>query len=143
MIIHEKVFKNTSGFFISLSIITLILGFIKKGSLIDLSYFMTFLKVDVWSLAVVSSIFVLLVGVNYASLSFIGKETKKILTITHIILQIISIIPFYYIILTTNLSLEPELNTIYNIVLLFSFVVFILSLVIHLINFFASIFKQE
>lgn len=139
----KKFLKTPQAFFIFLSIITLIIGFIKKGNFIDLNYFMTFLKIDVWSLSVVSSVFYLLIGINYFSLILSGKKPRKILTIIHIVLQIVSIIPFFYIMITTNSSLSPESVTLNNIILAVSFVVFILSLVIHLINFFASIFKQE
>ena len=139
----KKFLKTPQSFFFLLSIFTLIVGFIKKGNFIDLNYFMTFLKIDVWSLSVVSSVFYLLIGINYFSLILSGKKPRKILTIIHIVLQIVSIIPFFYIMITTNSSLSPESVTFNNIILAVSFVVFILSLVIHLINFFASIFKQE
>lgn len=139
----KKFLKTPQSFFISLSIITLIIGFIKKGSLIDLNYLANYLLIDVWSLCVISVILFILVSVNYASISFVGKKPRKILTIIHIALQLISIIPYYYIILTVDINTDSGDGITKNIILLLSFVVFILSLVIHLINFFASIFKQE
>ena len=92
----KKVFTTPQGFFLLLAVLILIVGFSKDGSKLDLNYFLSFLLVDVWSVAMVSSLFFVLISINYASLSLIGKKAITGLTIAHIVLQIIALVPLIY-----------------------------------------------
>lgn len=139
----KKVFTTPQGFFLLLAVLILIVGFSKDGSKLDLNYFLSFLLVDVWSVAMVSSLFFVLISINYASLSLIGKKAKTGLTIAHIVLQIIALVPLIYFMVNATAGAQPEkvMNT--NIILLISFVVFMISIIIHLINFFYSLLRKN
>jgi hypothetical protein len=83
-------------------------------------------------------------GINYLSLYWVKKHPNNWLTSAHIILQIISLIPYLVSIfnldeggnlIATNLPFQENLNTI----LLISFFIFLASILVHLINFFSSL----
>ena len=139
----KRILKTPQAFFITLAILIMIVGFLKSDSNLDLNYFLAFLLVDVWSVSLVSALFFILISVNYASLSLIGKKTKKPLTIIHIVLQVIALIPLLYFMIKATPESQPETVVQSNVILLISFVVFVISVIIHLINFFYSLLNKN
>lgn len=139
----KRLLKTPQAFFILLAILIMVVGIVKDGAQLDLNYFLAFLLVDVWSVALVSALFFALISVNYASLSLTGKRPKKSLTITHIVLQVVALIPLVYYMFTAGPKTTGESVAYSNMVLLISFFVFLVSVVVHLINFFYSLLKKE
>ena len=139
----KRLLKTPQAFFILLAILIMAVGIYKDGAQLDLNYFLAFLLVDVWSVALVSALFFVLISVNYASLSLTEKKAKKSLTIVHIVLQIIALIPLVYFMLTADEKASGESVAYSNIVLLISFFIFLVSVIVHLINFFYSLLKKE
>lgn len=138
-----KKLKTPQAMFVLLAIFILVIGAYKKGTQLDLNYFLNFLYIDVWSVAIVSSVFFILMSVNYASLSIVGKKPHKMMTIAHIGLQIIALLPLVYFMMTAKKEAQPEKLAFSNTVLLISFVVFVVSVILHLINFFFSMIKRN
>lgn len=125
---------------IPIFIISGILGLEKSVSVSFLSFYLV-LKVSNWCF--LSAIFVSLIGVNYYLIKWANKKPIKLLTIIHIILQVIATIPFLislFIISKTGNSYESTIN--YNAILFLSFIVFLVSIAIHIINFLISLFQK-
>ena len=124
------------------------LGFLNRNIPIDIniSFIYYLINVDFW--CYVSAVFFGLVGVNYLSLNLIKKNPKKGLTITHILLQILCLIPYLFAVfkLDENGTLKNTefLNDIgFENYLIVGFILFILSIIIHLINFFISLLLKR
>lgn len=101
------------------------------------------MNVDFW--CYVSAVYFALIGLNYFSLNWAQKKPNKWLTILHIILQIISSLPFLWTIFKLDKNgnlLEGDFFALVKLesVLMISFILFLLSIFTHLINFFTSLF---
>lgn len=113
---------------------------------INISYIYYLINVDFW--CYVSAVYCGLIGINYLSLNIIKKNPKKGLTATHIILQLLCIIPYILAVFQLdeygNYPENSFLNSpIFSTILVIGFAVFILSIVIHLINFFTSLLLKK
>ncbi len=139
----KKLLKKPQSLFIILAVFMMILGYYKQGTQLDFSYFLSFLLVDVWSVALISAVFFILISINYASLSLAGKKPLRFLTIAHVLLQIFALISLVYYMIKAIPNQQTENLGQSNIILLFSFIIFIISVLIHLINFFYSLTKQN
>ena len=139
----KKILSKPQFFFFLLAVLFIIIGLIKKSSAIDVAIFGALVDLSVWSTCLFSALFFVLIGVNYASLTITEKHPKKGLTITHIILQVLALLPFTYVILSAGSSRSYEQVSQMNLILIFAFVIFILATIIHLINFVASILKRK
>lgn len=144
----KKIIQKPHLFFFGLIPIYIIIGFIKRNTPIDLniSYIYYLINVDFW--CYVSAVYFALIGLNYFSLNWAQKYPKKWLTITHILLQIISSLPYLYCIFKLDQSgdlREGKFLWFINLesILFFSFILFLLSIFIHLINFFTSLFFKR
>lgn len=131
----KKIIAKPHLFFFGLVPLFLILGLFKRESYINLKVNYLNFDLDISLLCYISSVFFLLIGVNYFSLYWIQKYPKKVLTISHIVLQSFSLIPFILIVFSFNF------NQTY-LVLVLSFIIFLFSIIIHLINFFTSLFLK-
>ena len=139
----KKVLRSPQIFFILLAILITIIGFFKRGTQLDFNYFLSFLLIDVWSIAIVSALFFILISINFSSLKLMSKTPKKSLTSIQVVLQIIALLPLIYYMTVATEGQESQSVALSNIILLFSFVIFILSVIIHLLNFFISLFKEN
>lgn len=144
----KKLIYKPHLFFFALIPIFIILGFLNRNIPIDIniSFIYYLINVDFW--CYVSAVFFGLVGVNYLSLNLIKKNPKKGLTITHILLQILCLIPYLFAVfkLDENGTLKniEFLNDIgFENYLIVGFILFILSIIIHLINFFISLLLKR
>lgn len=139
----KKLIKTPQTFFIFLAILMIITGVSKEGSKLDFNYFLAFLLIDVWSVSLVSAVFFVLISFNYVSLYFTNKKPNNILTYLHISLQILALLPLLYYMWTSSPKNLSQNVSSSNITLLISFFIFLLSVTIHLINFFYSLFKKN
>ena len=144
----QKIINKPHLFFFSLVPLFVILGIIKGNTPIDLniSYIYYLINVDFW--CYISAVFLGLIGLNYLSLYWVKKPINKVLTIIHIVLQIICLIPYFYAILSLNeegnlpTDSSMEIHNLKNF-LAVAFLLFLVSLLIHLINFFTSLFLKR
>ena len=139
----KKVITKPQFIFLLLAIISLIIGFIYKNGEFVISIESTYIIVESWSISMFTSIFLVLIAVNYTSLSFINKPHKRVLTIIHIVLQITALIPLWYMISISNIKKSYEDEIIINVVLVISFGVFLFATLIHLIIFFISLISKK
>lgn len=140
----NSIIKKPHLFFFGLIPIFIIIGFLKRNIPIDIniSYIHYLINVDFWSY--ITAVYFGLMGINYLALNWVKKNPNKWLTITHILLQIICILPYLYAVFNLdeygNLNNNPIFETdSFGSILLISFFVFLLSILIHLINFFSSL----
>lgn len=141
----KKIIAKPHLFFFALVPIYILIGLIKKNTPIDLNitYIYYLINVDFW--CYVSAVYFALIGLNYFSLNWAQKKPNKWLTILHIILQIISSLPFLWTIFKLDKNgnlLEGDFFALVKLesVLMISFILFLLSIFTHLINFFTSLF---
>lgn len=134
-------------FFFGLIPIYLILGFLNKNVPIDMniSYIYYLINVDLW--CYVTAVYFGLIGINYLSLSLIKKNPKRGLTTAHIILQILCVLPYWYAVFKLDEEGVLENESFFNsvdlkLLLIIGFLLFILSGIVHLINFFSSLVSK-
>jgi hypothetical protein len=135
-------------FFFGLIPIFILIGFIKRDVPIDIniSYIYYLINIDFW--CYVSAVFFGLIGINYFSLHWAKKYPNKWLTILHILLQIISVLPYLYAIFKLDENGTLKSNTFLGLVdleniLILSFFLYLASIFIHLINFFSSLLLKR
>jgi hypothetical protein len=143
----KKLITKPHLFFFGLVPIFIILGFVKKDALIEINISYIYIDLSISTLCYISAIFFSLIGLNYFSIALAGKKLKKGLTIAHIILQLIALVPFLYMIINLNedgnISSDSQLLieklTLFIII---GLIFFLLSILMHLINFFTSMFLK-
>ncbi|MDG1041195.1 MAG: hypothetical protein P8H13_01240 [Polaribacter sp.] len=143
----KKFISKPHLFFFGLVPLFIILGLIKKDALMDVNISYVYFELAISTLCYLSAIFFSLIGLNYFSVLLSGKKLKKGLTITHIILQLIAFIPFIYLIISINNdgNISSDSKSLVEKLVLFLFIgffFFLLSILIHLINFFSSLFLK-
>ncbi|MFY0631278.1 MAG: hypothetical protein JXR05_12910 [Flavobacteriaceae bacterium] len=139
----RKIISKPHFFFIFLAAITLFCGILNKDATIQVALYGSLVDVKIWTVSLFSVLFFILISVNYASLYIIKKPAKKWLTILHIILQIIALIPFFYFVFQANVPRTYEEVSAINIILVMSFAIFILATIVHLINFVMSLIAKK
>lgn len=144
----HKIIRKPYLFFFGLSIITFIAAYIFSDHSLDVSFFDTYFVISYKYFCQFSAIFYLMIALNYFVLNWTEKQPIKWLTITHIFLQLLSLL----LLITKdnwnwigdnsleNYNLQNE-NA--NLLVFLSFLVFILSILIHLVNFFASLLLKR
>jgi heme/copper-type cytochrome/quinol oxidase subunit 1 len=139
----NRIIKRPQLVFLALAPIALISGFLNKGEAINIGIHDTYFVLDIWFLCLFSTIFFLMIALNYVALTYTQKKPIRILTLLHIAFQIIAFTPLLYIFYTVDAesSFEKEGRT--AILFLLSFFVFFLSTLIHFINFIASLLRKK
>ncbi|ARV13947.1 hypothetical protein [Polaribacter sp. SA4-12] len=140
----NKIIKKPYLFFFGLVPICILFSFLSDDKTLDINIYDSYLVITHFHLYLFSAIFFAMIGINYFSLHWAEKPSKKGLTIVHIILQTVAIL----LILTNNswnwIGQQSDagsqlLNDNSTIVIALSFLIFLLSTFIHLINFFTSL----
>lgn len=130
-------------FFFFLALLVLVIGFLNKDSAIKLALYGTYIDLKSWSVCLFSSVFFVLIAVNYASLTITHKTPKRYLTIIHIVLQVLALVPLLYFILSSEATKSYDQVSQMNIILILAFALFIIATIIHLINFVASLLAKK
>ena len=138
----KKIISKPHLFFLGIIPIIFIFGYLNKEQTINLEYFGGIFSINFWSVSLFSCVFFLLISFNYITLLWSNKKLKKALTIAHIVLQTLSFGVFYYY-KTMFYGVQNEQYNQVNIFLVFSFLLFILATMVHLINFFASLVSKS
>ena len=139
----QKIITKPQYFFTLLAITMIVIGLFYKENAIELAISGGIIDLNIWSLSLISSLFFILIAVNYASLTITQKKAKKGLTITHILIQIIALIPLLYFIFNSKSLKTYEEVSGMNVILLLAFVMFLLATIIHLINFITSLVAHK
>lgn len=140
----KKMIQKPQYFFVGLALVVLFCGLFNKGQSIPINFEGVILDLDIWSTTLVSSFFFLMISVNYASLTLTKKTARIGLTIAHILLQIIALVPFLYFFFTSEIKRSIEEIMYMNLVIIVSFALFLLASLIHIINFLSSLlYKKE
>lgn len=139
----KKLIYKPQLFFLLLAIFILIVGLFFKENAIDIAIYSTLTDLSVWSICLFSMLFFILIAINYTSLSITLKTPKRGLTIAHIVLQILALIPLLYFIFSSGESRSYEQVSQMNIILILSFFIFIIATTIHLINFIISLIAKK
>lgn len=139
----RKVISKPHLFFFGLIPFSIILGFLLRNETVNLAYYGVNISFNSASTFSISSVFFGLIGFDYFSLLLIKKQPIKRLTVVHIVLQIISLTLFiYYILSMTNFETRQE-KQLLSFTFFIGFILFLISILIHLINFFASLFLKK
>jgi len=144
----KKIINKPYIFFFTLALIAIIIGLFNKNQFLEITLFdanYMFPK-DYW--LYFSAVFFMLISLNYFFLKWAKKPVKKGLTIIQILLQVISLL-----LLFTNTSWNwigeqhykdvKILNDNSTIVISISILLFILSIIIHLLNFLTSLLLKR
>lgn len=140
----KKILEKPHLFFFALIPLFIIVGLLNINVPINItiSYIYYLINVDFW--CYISAVYCGLIGINYLSLNIIKKKPKKGLTFLHIVFQLLCIIPYFFAVFQLDENGYFPENSILNssafsTILVFCFLLFILSVFIHLINFFSSL----
>ena len=143
----KKIIAKPHLFFFGLVPIFIIIAFLSGDKVIDINIYNTYFVMEKYHLYLFSATFFAMIGINYFSLFWAEKPPKKWLTIIHLILQTIALT----LLLTSNNwnwllgnNNSTLLDNIANssTIIIFSFLIFLLSIFVHLINFFTSLFLK-
>lgn len=139
----KKFFRNPHWFFLALVPLVLLSGLLNREASITVNISATYFLIDVWSMSIFSMVFFFLIFINYYALHAIKKPAKLILSIIHMVLQIIAIIPLFYVFFTADVKRDYTETVDMNVILVLGFMVFIMASFIHLINFFVSLLGKK
>lgn len=139
----KKFIDRPQLFFFFLALLVLVIGFLNKDSAIKLALYGTFINLKSWSVCLFSSVFFVLIAVNYASLTITNKTPKRYLTVIHIVLQLLALAPLLYFILSSESTKTYNEVSRMNIILILAFALFIIATIIHLVNFVASLLAKK
>ena len=138
----KKIIQKPHLFFFGLGPIGIILGLIFKSQSLDFAFYGGNISFGYFSVFAMSSVYFALIGLNYFSLRLIEKPPKRKLSIIHILIQIIALILFLYYILTINDYETNQQKETVNFIFFIGFILFLASILVHLINFFVSLFLK-
>lgn len=139
----KKTVEKPHLFFFGLVPISIILALIFKNNSLNLAYYGGSFSINYWNLFFVMSFLFSLMGLNYFALNWVKKRLKKWLTILHITSQAFSLVLFVmYILKIDNVKTENETDIV-NIILFCSLLLLVISVFVHLINFFISLISKE
>ena len=144
----NKIITKPHIFFFGLVPIFIILAFLSKDKTLDINIYDIYFVITNYHFFLFSAIFFAMLGINYFSLYWAEKTPKKWLTIGHISLQIIS---FLFLLTRNNWNWINSksyseigiINDNSNLIIFIAFLIFLLSVFIHLINFFTSLFLKK
>lgn len=140
----KKIIAKPHLFFFGLTPIFILIGFLKNSNTLNISIGYVYFDVKLQLICNITALFFLLIGFNYYSLFWTQKKINKSLTITHVVLQLITLIPFLLLLFLVNKDGDISSAYLHSVsILLISFVLFLVSIFIHLINFFTSFFLNK
>ena len=140
----KKIIAKPHILFFSFVPIFIIIGLFKMKTFFNINVDYIYFDLNVSLVCNITAVFFLLIGFNYYSLIWVQKTPKKTLTIIHIVLQLLTLIPFITLVFSIDSKDSSSLHFLNNyFILIISFLVFIVSTFIHLINFFSSLFSKS
>ena len=98
----KTIIKKPHIFFLSLIPLFILVGYIQKGNVIDVTIYNTFFAVKTHYWCYFSAVFISLISLNYYALNWAKKPTIPILSLFHIIFQVAALIPFLFCVFFLN-----------------------------------------
>jgi hypothetical protein len=139
----QKIISKPHLFFFGIIPFSVILGLLLRNETVNFAYYGVAISFNCASIFTISSVFFSMIGLNYFSLLLVKKQPKKGLTVLHIVFQIISLTLFiYYILSMINLETSQE-KQLLSFIFFIGFVFFLISILIHLVNFFISLLLKK
>jgi len=138
----KRIISKPHLFFFGMIPFCLIVCFLYGKESINIAYYNVPISFDYVTIFSISSVFFGMIGLNYFSLILLKKEIKKGLTLLHLILQITSFVLFILYLFSMNNLESGQEKELLSFTFFISFFLFLVSILIHLINFFVSIFLQ-
>ena len=144
----KKIIAKPFLFFFGLIPLFIFLAFFSKDKLLDINIYDTYFVVPYFHFYLFSAIFSAMISFNYFALYWADKPPKKWLTIIHILLQLLALL----LIITSNKwnwlgNQNTEemmfINDNSNLLIVISFLIFLLSVFIHFINFLVSLLLKK
>ena len=129
----NKIISKPHLFFFGLVPVFIIISLFSNDNAFTISIEATYFVIPYFPFFIFSAIYFTMIGINYFSLVWADKPPKKWLTTIHILLQILAIILLF----TPNIL--SSFSKYSNSIIVISFLIFLLSAFIHLINFFTSL----
>jgi hypothetical protein len=138
----KKIIAKPHLFFFGLALLFVIIASINGKNNLEINIGLVNFDIQVKILCLISSLFFVLIGFNYFSIFWANKQPRKRLTIIHIVLQIIALTPFIYLLSTVNNSSDTNLELLIATNFI-GFLIFLFASLLHLINFFSSLFLKK
>lgn len=144
----KKLITKPYLFFFGMIPVSIILALIFNTDEIIINYYDGNFIAQLKYIYYLSAIFFGLIGFNYFSIHWANKTPKRGLTIIHIALQVIS----FTLLIThnkwswlhsENQTTESLVIDNSNLIILVSFLVFLLATLFHLVNFFSALFSKS
>lgn len=145
MSLFVKILRKPHIYFFGISPLLLILAFLNIDSYFSIPLLGNYTNIGHKEMYLFYTIYFLMIGMNYFSLYWAEKPSKKILTAIHLILQTISLILLIIYMQNgyENLNTSSLSNINSNTQWFFtSIVLFLLAAFIHIINFFSSLLSK-
>tara|TARA_B100000809_G_scaffold208593_1_gene211315 strand:+ start:9023 stop:9463 length:441 start_codon:yes stop_codon:yes gene_type:complete len=144
----KTIIKKPHIFFLSLIPLFILVGYIQKGNVIDVTIYNTFFAVKTHYWCYFSAVFISLISLNYYALNWAKKPTIPILSLFHIIFQVAALIPFLFCVFFLNTKTIFTSNFLSNSVdfyaiLSVSYILFIISICLHVLNFSLALFRKN
>jgi hypothetical protein len=143
----NKIIRQPYLFFFGLSIITFVASYIYIDKSLDSSFYVTYFVISYKYICQFLALFFIMIALNYFALNWIEKHPNKWLTITHLFLQILSLLllitkdSWNWIGNNSLANYNPNNNA--NFLIFLSFFIFIISIFVHLVNFFTSLLLKR
>jgi hypothetical protein len=143
----KTIIKKPHLFFFSVVPVFIILGIIKEKGIIDITILNTFFRVKTNYWCYFSAVFIGLIGLNYYTLYWAKKQTVHMLSLFHILFQVAALIPFVFCILFLNTKTVFTSKFLadyidFYAILSVSYILFIVSFCLHILNYILTFFKK-
>lgn len=144
----KTIIKKPHIFFFSLIPIFILLAIIKKNGSIDITINNTFFAVKTNYWCYFSAVFSGLIALNYYMLYWAKKQTIHLVSLFHILFQFAALVPFIFCIFFLNTKTVFTSNFLsdsidFYYLLYISFILFIISVCFHVLNFMLAFFKKN
>ena len=143
----KTIIKKPHIFFFSLVPLFIIIGILKTDGIIDVTINNTFFAIKTHYWCYFSAVFISLIGLNYYMLYWAKKQTIHILSLFHIMFQVASLVPFIFCVFFLNSKtvftssfLSDSID--FYAILSVSYILFIISICLHVLNFILAFLKK-
>ena len=143
----KTIIKKPHIFFFSLVPLFIIIGILKTDGIIDVTINNTFFAIKTHYWCYFSAVFISLIGLNYYMLYWAKKQTIHILSLFHIMFQVASLVPFIFCVFFLNSKTVFTSNFLsdsidFYAILSVSYILFIISICLHVLNFILAFLKK-
>lgn len=140
----QKIITKPQYFFFTLSVVAILSAFIVSDNGFSVNIFSVYLTIPFKNATILASVFFLMISLNYYAITWANKKANTILTIIHIILQVLAAVLIIYGGFEQVANNQNPLQSSDTITYTFiGILMFILSIFIHLVNFFTSLLSKK